>query len=85
MQLGPEWPVVEVVEGLAGGVFRITEDSTGVPVVPLPREEVTALEHQHALAGFGDTRRGGGAPRSAADDQDVVVIIPHGQTNPPFA
>jgi len=44
VQLGPEGPVVEVVEGLVGGVLRITEDSAGIPVVPLSREEVTAFE-----------------------------------------
>jgi hypothetical protein len=85
MQLGPEGPVVQVVEGLVGRVFRVAEDGAGVPVVPLSREKVTAFEQQHALARFGHARRGGRAPRPAADDQDVVVVIPHGQTNPPLA
>ena len=85
VQLGPERPVAAVVEGLVGGVFRVAEDRTGVPVVSLPREEVAAFEQQYALAGFGHAPRGGRAPRPAADDQDVVVVIPHGQTNPPLA
>ena len=85
VQLGPEGPVVEVVEGLVRGVLGLAEDGTGVPVVPLSREEVTAFEQQHALAGFGNARRGRRAPRSAADDEDVVVVVAHGQTNPPLA
>ena len=85
MQLGPEGPVVEVVKRLAGGVSPVAEDSAGTPVVPLWPEKVTAFEHQHTLAGFGDARRGGRAPRSAAHDQDVVVVIRHSQTNPPLA
>jgi len=76
MQLGPEGPVAGVVEGLVGGVFRLAEDGAGVPVVSLSRQEVTAFEQQYALAGLGHARRGGRAPRSAADDQDVVLIIP---------
>ena len=86
MQLRPEGPVVKVVEGLVGGVFRITEDRARVPVVAFPGQEVAAFEQQHPLAGFGHPRRGGRAPRPAADDQDVVVIIPcrrgHGGRSP---
>jgi hypothetical protein len=74
------WPI-----GYGQCVFRIAEDRAGVPVVSLPREKVTAFEQQHALAGFGHARRGGHASRSAADDQDVVMVARHGQTNPPFA
>jgi hypothetical protein len=80
---GPEGPVVPVVKGLVRGVFRVAEDGMGVPVVAFPRQEVTAFEQQHALARLGHARRGGRAARSAADDQDVVVIAAH--TNPPLA
>ena len=82
VQLGPEWPVMEVVEGLVRGVFRVAEDGLRVPVIPFPREEVTAFEHQYALAGLGHARRGGGAPGPTADDQDVVVIGGHGGHSP---
>jgi hypothetical protein len=85
VQFGPEGPIVKVVEGLVGGVFRIAEDGPRVPVVPLPREEVAALQQQHTLAGLGHAGRACRAPRTAADDQDVVVIISGGHTSPPLA
>jgi hypothetical protein len=85
VQFWPEGPVVEVVEGLAGGVSRLAEHGAGVPVLPLSRKIVTAFEQQNPLAGFSHPGRGRRTPRAAADDEDVVMIAGHTQTNPPLA
>ena len=54
--------------------LRVAEYGAGVPVVPLPRQEVTAFEQQDPLVGFGHAGGGGRTSRPAADDQDVVVV-----------
>src|SRR5215469_1348900 len=76
MQLGAERPVAVVVEGLVRGVLRFAEHGTGVPVVPLSRQESAAFEQQHPLARFGHPGRGARASRPAADDENIVMIDP---------
>ena len=64
-----------VVPGLLGHVPVVDEDFLGVPVLPLARQPVTALEDQDPLARWRKVPRQGAASGSAPDDDDVVPAL----------
>ena len=76
MNPGMEGAAVAAVPGLLGLVLRLNEYRGRIPILPLPRQIIPALQQQDAFARRGEpvSQR---APSRAAADNDEIVTVRH--------
>src|SRR6202023_3194420 len=76
MNPGMEGASVAALPGLLRLVFRLNEYRGRIPILPLPRQIIPALQQQDALARRGEpvSQR---APSRAAADNDEIVTVRH--------
>ena len=74
MYPGMERRAVAVVPGLLGLVLRLNEYRGRIPVLPLARQIIAALQQQDALARRGEPVSQRATSRTTADDDEIVTV-----------